>query len=155
MDRLPRYEEDFYAWTRAQADALRRAAEARPNADIDWANLAEEIEDVGKSVRRELESRLTVLLVHLLKWMHCPELLDRNARQWRLTIREQRKQVRREVGESGSLRPMIQAQFAEIYGDARERAAVEADVPEDRFPAEPAFALDDALSDAFPPGLDR
>jgi len=155
MDRLPRYEEDFYAWTRAQADALRRAAEARPNADIDWANLAEEIEDVGKSVRRELESRLTVLLVHLLKWMHCPELLDRNARQWRLTIREQRRRVREELDESGSLVPKARERFAKIYVEAVERAAVEADVPDDRFPAEPAFTLDDALSDAFPPGLDR
>ena len=58
------YEEDFYAWTVEQARLLRLGDLSA----IDVANIAEEIESVGRSDRRALESRLTVLLTHLLKW---------------------------------------------------------------------------------------
>ena len=58
------YEQDFYAWTLQQAELLR----SQTHKDLDWVNLAEELEDMGKNLKRELESLLKVLFAHLLKW---------------------------------------------------------------------------------------
>jgi Domain of unknown function DUF29 len=58
------YDNDFYGWTTATAEALKR----RDFESLDMANLIEEIESIGQSEARELENRLGVLLMHLLKW---------------------------------------------------------------------------------------
>jgi hypothetical protein len=63
---MPNYDQDFYAWTMHNAQLLR---EGRFN-EIDRTNIAEELESMGKSQKRALNSRLTVLLAHLLKWRH-------------------------------------------------------------------------------------
>lgn len=147
------YDEDFYAWTQAQAQELRRAGAERNNAPVDWENVAEEIEGMGRSQKSEIDSRLGVLLVHLLKWVFCPDLRERCERGWRLTIREQRKKLIREIKDSPSLRPYVAEIFADVYADASLRAAVEADVPDGHFPAEPAFTLDQALDPAYPAEL--
>ena len=74
------YESDFYGWTELQAKALaNRQVEA-----LDWQNLREEIISLGKQEYRELVSRLTVLVGHLLKWEYQP---DKRSRSWFLTIR--------------------------------------------------------------------
>jgi hypothetical protein len=147
------YDEDFYAWTQAQAAEIRRAGAERNNAPIDWQNVAEEIECMGRSEWSEIDSRLTVLVTHLLKWLCCPELLDHCARPWRLTIHEQRKMLKKRLKQSPSLRPVARESFAEIYADARDDAALEADVDRARFPADPPFTLDQALDPAYPADL--
>lgn len=63
------YEKDFYAWTQKQAALLR----AGKLSEIDIAHIAEEIDSRGRSEKRELISRLTILLLHLLKWDHQPD----------------------------------------------------------------------------------
>ena len=68
------YEEDFYLWTEEQARLLRSGEFSA----IDAANIAEEIESMGRSDRRELKSRLIVLLTHLLKWRYQPEARSRS-----------------------------------------------------------------------------
>ena len=77
------YDRDFYAWSREQAELLRAGELGR----ADLEHIAEEIESMGKTEKRELVSRLTVLLLHLLKWRFQPELRSAN---WRLTVEEQR-----------------------------------------------------------------
>lgn len=78
------YDTDFYAWTQAQAAALR----AKDWPALDVAHLAEEIADVGNAQRFTLESHLERLLLHLLKYRYDPAQLLR--RDWRLTIRHAR-----------------------------------------------------------------
>jgi uncharacterized protein DUF29 len=116
---LPRnsveYEEDFYAWTVEQSRLLR----AGDLSAIDVANIAEEIESMGRSDRRAIESRLTVLLTHLLKWQAQPAL---RSTSWSVTIREQRRQIEKLLRESPSLRPFVAEALSEAYGDAREDA---------------------------------
>jgi len=73
------HETDFYQWTQQQADLLRQGALSA----LDVENLVEEIDDMGASRARELESRLSILLVHLLKWIVQPE---RRGNSWRLTV---------------------------------------------------------------------
>jgi hypothetical protein len=61
------YEEDFFAWTRSQADALRRLAEVRPNVDLDFPHLIDEVEDLGTSQRDAVRSQLRRIIEHCLK----------------------------------------------------------------------------------------
>ena len=94
------YEEDFYLWTVEQASLLRSGELSA----IDAANIAEEIESMGRSDRRELKRRLIVLLTHLLTWRHQPEA---RSRSWSSTIREQRQQIELVLEDSPSLRSTI------------------------------------------------
>ncbi len=78
------YDSDVAIWADEQASHIR----ARRFDLLDLEHLADEIQDVGKSERRELESRMAVLLAHWLKWKYQP---DRRGSSWDRTIREQRK----------------------------------------------------------------
>lgn len=147
------YDEDFYAWTQEQAAELRRAGATRNNAPVDWANVAEEIESMGKSEWSEIESRLTVLVTHLLKWLCCPDLRERCERGWRLTIREQRRQLARRLRQSPSLRAPMLTAFEPLYRESRADAADEAECDLARFPTDPPFTLDQALDPAYPAEL--
>jgi hypothetical protein len=138
------YEEDFYAWTVEQARLLRSGELS----SIDIANIAEEIESLGRSDRRAIESRLTVLLSHLLKWQAQPPL---RSTSWSGTIREQRRQIDKLLRESPSLKPFVGDALAEAYADAREDAAEETGLPETDFPVECPFSTDEVLSRSFLP----
>jgi hypothetical protein len=110
--------------------------------------LAEEIERMGRRDRRELRSRLRVLVAHLLKWQAQP---GHRSASWSATIREQRKQIARQLRDSPSLRPVVDEVLVEIYADAREHAARETLLPEDDFPPDCAFIVDNVLAQSFLP----
>src|SRR5471030_2443483 len=95
------YEQDVVAWASEQAALLR----AGKLSAIDIEHIAGEIEDVGKSEQRELASRMTVLLAHLLKWKYQPE---RQGVSWEKTIKAQRKDINYVLEESPSLVPKLQ-----------------------------------------------
>jgi hypothetical protein len=154
MDRpTASYEQDFYAWTQEQAAALRAEAVMRSNAPVDWENLAEEVESMGRSEKREISSRLRTILIHLLKWLYCPDLRDRCENDWRTTIRTQRNDLADELEDSPSLRGYPLDIFAKIYTRARDDAAGEADVPLKTFPKAPPFTLEQALDPRYPNDL--
>jgi uncharacterized protein DUF29 len=138
------YDEDFYAWTVEQARLLRSGQFS----SIDVDNIAEEIESLGRSDKRAIESRLTVLLTHLLKWQAQPRL---RSTSWSGTIRKQRRRIEKLLRESPSLRPFVGEVLAEAYADAREDAADETGLPETDFPAECPFSADEVLSRSFLP----
>ena len=134
------YDQDFLAWTRDQADALRR----RSANELDWENLLEEVESLGKQQRSELRSHLIILLVHLLKWRLQPE---RRGRSWELTIAEQRRETERLVAENPSLRPEIDDLVESAYGIARLRAARQTRLSIRTFPDENPFDWQGILSE--------
>src|SRR5260370_650186 len=121
------YEEDFYAWTMEQSRLLRSGEIS----SIDTENIAEELESMGRSDRRAIESRLTVLLTHLLKWQMQPAI---RSTSWSGTIREQRRQIEKLLRESPSLRPFVAEALSEAYGEARDDAVEETGLPETEFP---------------------
>lgn len=121
------YDDDFYGWTQTQAALLREEKAA----DLDYANLAEEIESLGKRERHELEHRLMRLLQHLLKWQHQS---TRRGRSWRSTIVEQRSRIARRLRESPSLRREVPTMLAEEYPLARLKASDETRLEESVFP---------------------
>ena len=85
------YDEDFVVWSQQQAEALRSAAHGGSNQRLDWENLAEEIEDLGKSARRELQSQIRRIVHHLLKLEHAPAVEPR--RGWAETIVDARAEI--------------------------------------------------------------
>ena len=109
------YERDFSAWTRDQAQALR----ARQVSALDWDNLLEEVESMGASQRREIKNRLTVLLMHLIKWHWQPE---KRSTSWRQTIRGQRREIAELLNQSPSLKGLIPEVLQDVWGNACEDA---------------------------------
>lgn len=138
------YETDGYAWAMEQADALRR----RSTNEVDWDNVAEEVEDVGKAISRELRSRLEILLLHLLKWRYQP---SRRGQSWSLTIAEQRLKIGQHIEENPSLKAIRDQEFDRAYQSARLRAARETKLDKSTFPSEAPFDPADALTDDWLP----
>jgi hypothetical protein len=95
------YEEDFVRWTEVQAKGLRDAARAGANLPLDWENLAEEVEDLGKSLRRELSSRIATIQEHLLKLDFSTATDPR--RGWARTVLRERDEISRLLQDAPSL----------------------------------------------------
>ncbi len=93
------YEQDFYAWTKQQAKLIKEKTLDK----LDLLNLFEEVESMGASEVRELESRMEVLLIHLLKWKFQP---SRRGSSWELTIKEQRIRIKKRIKKMPSLKSM-------------------------------------------------
>ncbi len=132
------YDQDFYLWTQATAQKLK---EGKFN-ELDIPNLVEEVESMGRSERRELKSRLIVLLMHLLKWEYQPE---KRSQSWRSTIVEQRICIEELIEDSPSLQPLISELFDACYQKARQKAADETGIKLTFFPQESPFTLEDVL----------
>jgi hypothetical protein len=142
----PLYDQDFYAWTQQQAVLLR----ARKWRDLDHDNLAEELESLGKRDRRELERRLEVLVMHLLKWHYQPERRERS-RSWRSVIREQRRRLARLLQDNPSLRSEVPALLDDGYPHARGKALDETSIPPETLPPSCPWTAAQVLDDAFWP----
>jgi hypothetical protein len=99
------YDQDLVLWSEEQGRALRAAADAVWNAPIDWVNVAEEIESLGKSERRALARHIAVVIEHLLKLQASPAAEP--ARRWRDTIRRTRQKIDEVLEESPSMRQEV------------------------------------------------
>nr|WP_294543096.1 DUF29 domain-containing protein [uncultured Rhodopila sp.] len=116
------YDADVLAWSEHQAGLLRRraAGELINEAELDWPNIAEEIEALGKNLDRELASRISAILLHLMKLQTSPAIDPRAG--WRDTVQEQRDEVERLLSFAPSRRSRVTAVIAEETGRARRRA---------------------------------
>jgi hypothetical protein len=132
------YDQDFLAWTEQQA-ALLRAGRLD---QLDRDNLAEELDTMGRSEWGELENRLEVLLMHMLKWDHQPA---RRSRSWKATMREQRNAIRRLMRRSPSLKRGLETTIAEVYPDAVGRAIDETGLSAARFPERLPYSVAEVL----------
>ena len=135
------YESDFYGWTELQANVLaNRQVEA-----LDWQNLREEVISLGKQEYRELVGRLTVLVGHLLKWEYQP---DKRSRSWFLTIREQRRAIRRHLQGNPSL-SRIPTALSDAFEAGVDLALRDTDLPIRTFPSHCLFTFEDIITDHF------
>jgi hypothetical protein len=139
----PDYDTDFYAWTQAQAAALRD----HKWDTLDVENLAEEIESLGRSERFAIESHLQNLLTHLLKWRYDPATEPR--RGWRITIRNARLDIAKRA--LGHLQTYPAQYLATAYRHAREDAADETDLPLTTFPETCPWSVAQVLAADFWP----
>ncbi|MBW4612473.1 MAG: DUF29 domain-containing protein [Desmonostoc vinosum HA7617-LM4] len=134
------YEQDFYLWTQTIVQQLK----ANNLTEIDIANLIEEIESMGRSEKRELKSRLIILLMHLLKWQYQPE---KHSESWRSTITEQRICIEILLEDSPSLKSLITEVFEDCYRKACLKASDETGIKLSFFPKESPFTLEETLND--------
>jgi glutamine synthetase adenylyltransferase len=139
------YDRDFYAWANEQAALLR----AGRLSDADIAHIAEEIESMGKTEKRELISRLTVLLLHLLKWQFQRE---RAGNSWRLSIANSRDQILDHLDDNPSLTSQLASTTGQAYRYARRDAARETDLSESVFPATCPWTFEQMMDPDFWPG---
>jgi hypothetical protein len=139
------YDRDFYAWANEQARLLR----ARRLSDADIEHIAEEIESMGRSEKRELINRLIVLLHHLLKWQFQPE---RHGSSWEATISVQRHALERHLDDNPSLHSVLPLAIEQAYRDAVIEAAGETGLPRQTFPSVCPWTFDRIMDEAFWPG---
>jgi hypothetical protein len=142
---LAGYEEDFALWSAEQAALIRAGRFDR----VDLENIAEEVESLGRSQRGEIDSRLAVLLMHLLKWERQPE---HRSRSWEATIREQRRRINRIIRDSPSLRNYPAGVYQEEYPLAADKASIETTVFRELFPDECPYTIEQILDEDFLPG---
>jgi hypothetical protein len=141
------HERDFYAWTQQQSTLLRTGDFSK----VDLKNLIDEVESMGASERKELISRLEVLLAHLLKWQFQPK---RRGRSWELTIQEQRSRLLDLLDENPSLGnpETLQASLAKAYKYGVIAAQRETRLSSGVFPRDCPYALENVLDNGFYPG---
>ncbi|WP_042442567.1 DUF29 domain-containing protein [Azospirillum sp. B510] len=150
MDSRIGYDADFLAWTEEQARLLRGAARERINTPIDWENVAEEIESMGRSELRAVESALLRVIEHLLKLEYSPAEGPRG--DWKISVLEHRDRVARDLSASPSLRERIDT--AGIYKTGRKIAALglERDgIRLNDLPADCSYSLDQLLDEDWWP----
>ena len=138
------YQQDFYLWTEATAQQLREGEFTQ----LDVANLIEEIESIGQGEKRELKSRLIVLLMHLLKWMYQP---GKRSDSWINTITEQRIALEELLEDSPSLKAFLPEVFDQSYQKARIKAAQETGIKLNTFPSQCSFVQEQVLEAGFFP----
>jgi hypothetical protein len=144
------YDTDPALWADGQIRALQRLAELHPEiaAELDVPHLVEELDDMKKSVARELTSRLAVILAHLAKWRWQP---GRRTVSWTNTLGEQRDQVDILLNENPSFRPRIPEHLRKAWPYGRKRAHRETGLALDVFPLDCPFTVDQALADGWLP----
>ncbi len=136
------HDHDFYAWTQEQVNLLKTGQLDQ----VDWQNIVEEIEDMGRSEKRQLESRLEILIIHLLKWQFQPSL---RSRSWQLTIKEQRLRLEKLLEKNPSLQPHLTVAIEDVYPLATISAERETGLSS--FPETCPYKLTEILSPEFLP----
>jgi len=152
MNNAELYEHDFNAWIHNQISLLK----AGKTNEIDIEHLIEELEDMGKSNLRELESRFIILIAHLLKWQFQLATLetqwqDFEGKSWRKTIIEQRAQLLHLLRKVPSLKRELPNAIIDAYPDALDLAIDETNLPESTFPKTCPYTIEQLLDKYFYP----
>ena len=117
-------------------------------AEVDIEHVAEEIESMGRAEKRELVSRLKLLLLHLLKWQFQPAL---RGTSWRLTVKEQRREVADHLSDNPSLKAVLSESIASAYRLACIVASRETGLTEETFPPDCPWSFKQIMADDFWP----
>ena len=133
------YERDETAWLEAMVELLAQ----RRYQELDHLHLSEYLADMAKRDRREVYSRLVVLMNHLLKWEHQPQ---NRSGSWRGSMRAQRRELR-QLLESGTLKRYAESVLLDAYADARKQAADETELALETFPMVCSWDLENLLSE--------
>jgi Domain of unknown function DUF29 len=143
------YERDYYAWLQDQVRALRE----RRIEDVDWENVAEEIDGLSKSERRDIRSHLATVVENLLKLEYARGMFrEFNARGWRVSVKSARWHIRELLDESPSLRPQLAEMLADAYEAGRIEELRDRRLKEETLPQTSPWIVEQVMDDAFLPG---
>ena len=141
------YDQDYYLWLRTTINQLR----TNQFSSVDLDNLIEELEDMGRSQKRAIESLLIKLLEHLLKLKCWDEEREGNQGHWKGEIRTFRREIKKALKDSASLKPYILEIFDQCYEDARTEASDRSQLSIDIFPLIPIGSLEQILDENWFP----
>lgn len=138
------YEQDFYSWIREQSELLQQ----QQFNQLDLPHLIEELEDLGNRHYDQLESRLTQLIAHLLKWkiQHW-----KRTNSWRASIRFQRTAIAKLLRRNPGLKSRLEEAQSESWAEARDLAIAETNLDDKMFPIDNPFTLIDLMNPDFWP----
>ncbi|HHP7232749.1 MAG TPA: DUF29 domain-containing protein [Xenococcaceae cyanobacterium] len=136
------YEQDFCLWVENTVNLLKQ----KKFNNIDWKNLIEEIESLGKSERNALKSNLRVLLRHLLKWQYQP---NKRSNSWNYTISEHSIRITEALADSPSLKAYFTDIWQNCYSNARNLAAKETGLDINLFPVDCPFSQEEILNPEY------
>jgi len=138
------YEKDFYRWLMHTAELIRE----KKFTELDTENVAEELESMGRGEKRELISRLAVLLAHLLKWQFQAE---KQSRSWKNTLAEQRLRIRLILEDSPSFTHSFDEKLIKAYNLALSSAEKETGLRKDTFPPTCPYSFEQIMNEDFYP----
>lgn len=141
---VPEYDKDFYGWAMGTAELIRE----RRFHDLDFENLIEEIESMGRSERHQLTNRLSLLIAHLLKWQLQP---DFRGRSWHGTIKEQRLRIQEVLEDSPSLKSRREESMNRAYGLACSLVEKETPIDLKLLPKVCPYTFEQCIDDEFYP----
>jgi hypothetical protein len=144
---IPKYEEDFYAWTMAEADLLRKGQFSA----LDVPHLIEELESMGASEKRQLVASMAQLIFHLLKWQFQPDFREFSKRSWGASIKEQRKKVKKILLQNPSLKPKIEESIIDGYEDSMFLIEKETPIDLKKLPQECPYTFKQLMDNEFYP----
>jgi hypothetical protein len=136
------YDRDFYTWSQEQGRLVREGCWT----EVDRENVAEEIESLGRDQFNKLESRIKVILVHILKWDHQPK---KRSRSWAISIATQRARLDQVLDDNPGLKPRIGEAVMRAYRVARLEAINETGLKKSTFPETCPYSFDDITSRSF------
>jgi len=138
------YDQDFMLWIENTVQLLKK----RRLTELDLENLIDEVEDMGRNQKHALESNLTILLMHLLKWQYQSV---KRSNSWKYTIREHRQRLQKAFRDSPSLKRYYEQVFHDCYQDAKSLAADKTGLEINLFPIESPYSLIETLDQDFLP----
>lgn len=121
------YNRDFNLWVEATLKAIQN----RDFEKMDWDNLFDEIEDMGKSEKRSLESYLERLIAHILKLQYWSAEKERNYKHWKVEIINFRRRIKRLIKQNPSFNSLLAEIYPEVFKDVVDAWKIEFDIPED------------------------
>ena len=138
------YEDDYAQWLFEQAELLRQ----KRFAEIDLANLVEELESMGREQRHALRSSYRLVISHLLKWCLQPQL---RTTSWQVTLVRERDNIQQRESDNPSLKAIASTLVLDAYGKAVREAALETGLPMSAFPRECPWSPDQLRQEDFLP----
>jgi hypothetical protein len=123
------HDRDFNLWV----EETKKAIQNRDFENMDWDNLLDEIDDMGKSEKRSLESYLERLIAHILKIQYWESEKERNYKHWKVEIINFRRRIKRLIKQNPSFNNLLAEIYPEVFQDVVDAWKIEFDIPEDSF----------------------